>query len=68
MRSVSQRVSSLACAKVSSYRQASTPARSKFILDHVALPYSQIKSFNDLPTPFACVATELNTEQAARLS
>ncbi len=31
-----------------------------FILDHVALPYSQIKSFNDLPTPFACVATELN--------
>jgi NTE family protein len=32
-----------------------------FILDHVALPYSQIKSFHDLPTPFACVATELNT-------
>jgi NTE family protein len=32
-----------------------------FILDHVALPYSQIKNFNDLPTPFACVATELNT-------
>jgi NTE family protein len=32
-----------------------------FILDNVALPYSQIKSFNDLPTPFACVATELNT-------
>jgi NTE family protein len=32
-----------------------------FILDHVALPYSQIKSFNDLPTPFACVATELNS-------
>ncbi len=32
-----------------------------FILDHVALPYSQVKSFNDLPTPFACVATELNT-------
>jgi NTE family protein len=32
-----------------------------FILDHVALPYSQIKSFNDLPTPFACVATELTT-------
>jgi NTE family protein len=32
-----------------------------FILDHVTLPYSQIKSFNDLPTPFACVATELNT-------
>jgi NTE family protein len=32
-----------------------------FILDHVSLPYSEIKSFNDLPTPFACVATELNT-------
>ncbi len=32
-----------------------------FILDHVTLPYSEIKSFNDLPTPFACVATELNT-------
>jgi NTE family protein len=32
-----------------------------FILDHVALPYSQVKNFNDLPTPFACVATELNT-------
>jgi NTE family protein len=32
-----------------------------FILDRVALPYSEIKSFNDLPTPFACVATELNT-------
>jgi NTE family protein len=32
-----------------------------FILDHVSLPYSGIKSFNALPTPFACVATELNT-------
>jgi NTE family protein len=32
-----------------------------FILDHVALPYSQVKNFNDLPTPFACVATELHT-------
>ena len=29
------------------------------ILDRVALPYSQIKSFNDLPIPFACVATDL---------
>ena len=34
-----------------------------FILDHVALPYSQIKSFNDLPTPFACVATDLTTSK-----
>jgi NTE family protein len=32
-----------------------------FILDRVTLAYSEIKSFNDLPTPFACVATELNT-------
>ncbi|MGB8771912.1 MAG: patatin-like phospholipase family protein [Candidatus Korobacteraceae bacterium] len=29
------------------------------ILDKVAAPYSEIKSFNDLPTPFACVATDL---------
>jgi NTE family protein len=34
-----------------------------FILDHVTLPYSQIKSFNDLPTPFACVATDLTTSK-----
>jgi NTE family protein len=34
-----------------------------FILDHVALPYSEIKSFNDLPTPFACVATDLTTSK-----
>src|SRR5271165_6908129 len=31
------------------------------ILDQVALPYSEIPSFNDLPTPFACVATDLVT-------
>src|SRR5438270_2271222 len=29
------------------------------VLDHVALPYSEIKSFNDLPIPFACVSTDL---------
>lgn len=29
------------------------------ILDRVALPYSEIPSFNDLPIPFACVATDL---------
>ena len=29
------------------------------ILDSVALPYSELKSFNDLPIPFACVATDL---------
>src|SRR5437773_610204 len=29
------------------------------ILDRVALPYSDVKDFNDLPIPFACVATDL---------
>ncbi len=29
------------------------------ILDQIALPYSEMKSFNDLPIPFACVATDL---------
>src|SRR5437899_1422132 len=29
------------------------------VLDHVALPYSEIESFNDLPIPFACVSTDL---------
>src|SRR6201989_1717521 len=29
------------------------------ILDQIALPYSELKSFNDLPIPFACVATDL---------
>jgi NTE family protein len=32
-----------------------------FILDRVALPYSEIKDFNQLPTPFACVATNIVT-------
>src|SRR5271165_2319720 len=31
------------------------------ILDKIAAPYSEIKSFNDLPTPFACVASDLVT-------
>ncbi len=31
------------------------------ILDRVALPYSNIQSFNDLPIPFRCVATDLVT-------
>ena len=30
-----------------------------FILDNVALPYSQIETFDDLPIPFACVGTDL---------
>jgi NTE family protein len=29
------------------------------ILDRVALPYSELSSFNDMPIPFACVATDL---------
>ena len=29
------------------------------VLDNVALPYSEIASFNDLPIPFACVSTDL---------
>ena len=33
------------------------------ILDRVALPYSNIEDFNDLPTPFACVSTDLVTNQ-----
>ena len=31
------------------------------ILDRIALPYSGIRSFDDLPIPFACVATDLVT-------
>jgi NTE family protein len=34
-----------------------------FILDEVALPYSDMKTFNDLPTPFGCVATDLVTNK-----
>ena len=29
------------------------------ILDSIALPYSQVTNFDDLPIPFACVATDL---------
>ena len=39
------------------------------VLDKIALPYSEIKSFNDLPTPLACVATDLapkGTQNSAR--
>jgi NTE family protein len=31
------------------------------ILDRIALPYPEMDSFNDLPTPFRCVATDLVT-------
>ena len=30
-----------------------------FLLDREALPYSKLKSFDDLPIPFRCVATDL---------
>jgi NTE family protein len=30
-----------------------------YVLAEVALPYSYLESFDDLPTPFRCVATEL---------
>ena len=33
------------------------------ILDRVALPYSEMHSFDDLPTPFRCVATDLIDNQ-----
>jgi len=29
------------------------------ILDRIALPYSDLKTFDELPTPFRCVATDL---------
>jgi NTE family protein len=29
------------------------------ILDRISLPYSEMKSFDDLPIPFACLATDL---------
>jgi NTE family protein len=31
------------------------------ILDSISLPYSELKSFDDLPIPFACVATDLQS-------
>ncbi len=36
----------------------------QYILDHASLPYSNIKSFDDLPIPFRCVATEMNNGTA----
>jgi NTE family protein len=34
------------------------------ILDRVGLPYSEMNSFDDLPIPFRCVATDLVTQQS----
>jgi NTE family protein len=33
------------------------------ILDRISLPFSDVSDFNDLPIPFACVATDLVTSQ-----
>ncbi len=33
------------------------------ILDRIALPYSTLKSFDDLPTPFRCASTELTQRE-----
>jgi NTE family protein len=35
-----------------------------FLLDSVTLPYWDLKSFDDLPTRFRCVATDLRTSKA----
>src|SRR5207247_10930256 len=31
----------------------------EFILDRIGLPYAMVKSFDDLPIPFRCIATDL---------
>jgi len=33
----------------------------QLLLDRMALPYGDLESFDDLPTPFRCVAADLNT-------
>ena len=38
------------------------------ILDRIALPYSDLKSFDELPTPFRCVATDLVSGRATVFS
>jgi NTE family protein len=37
------------------------------LLDRIALPYSNLSSFDDLPTPFRCVATDLLNGEAVIL-
>ncbi|HEV8412137.1 MAG TPA: patatin-like phospholipase family protein [Bryobacteraceae bacterium] len=39
----------------------SSGQRITYLFDRVALPYSDLKSFDDLPIPFRCVATDLNS-------
>ncbi len=38
------------------------------MLDRIALPYYDVESFDDLPTPFRCVATDLKTAEMVVLS
>jgi NTE family protein len=37
------------------------------LLDRIALPYGDLASFDDLPTPFRCVATDLKNAEAVVL-
>ena len=37
------------------------------LLDRIALPYGDLRSFDDLPTPFRCVATDLKNAEAVVL-
>ncbi len=39
----------------------SSGQRITYLFDRAALPYSDLKSFDDLPIPFRCVATDLNS-------
>jgi NTE family protein len=39
----------------------SSGQRITYLFDRVALPYSGLQSFDDLPIPFRCVATDLNS-------
>jgi NTE family protein len=34
--------------------------RVELLIDQIALPYADLKSFDDLPTPFRCVAFDIN--------
>ncbi len=35
----------------------------ELMLDHIALPYYEIKDFDELPTPFRCVATDIRKSE-----
>ena len=37
------------------------------LLDRIAFPVSEVASFDDLPTPFRCVATDMQTGEAVVL-